>query len=86
MYQRIVQELIDLAAMSENDIALAVESSQPTIHRIKKGHAKFDVGVGDRLRLLHLDRIESITAPHPEQQATEHAESLAMAAANGVEA
>ncbi len=85
MYQRIVQELIDRAKMSENDIALAVDSSQPTIHRIKKGHSKFDVGVGDRLRRLHAERLGTATV-HPEQQATERAESLALAAANGVSA
>lgn len=63
MYDRIVQELIERAGMSENDIAMAVESSQPTIHRIKKGHAKFDVGVGDRLRALHAKTVGESSAP-----------------------
>jgi predicted transcriptional regulator len=53
MYAQMVKDLVDTAGLSEKEIAARVASSQPTIHRIKAGHKKFDVGVGDRLRQLH---------------------------------
>lgn len=57
MYALLVQDLID-SGMSEKDIAQRVGSSQPTIHRIKRGHIRFDVGVADRLRALHAERLK----------------------------
>lgn len=43
-----VRELIE-AGWSEARIAAKVETSQPTIHRIKNGHSKIDFTLGCRL-------------------------------------
>jgi len=44
------------AGMTEQSIATAVDTSQPTIHRAKNGsNCKYEIG--KRIELLYLDRI-----------------------------